>query len=112
MSKVVALTGGASGIGAATVARLLAAGCRVYVLDVAAPGEGTDRLDEAKPLKRGQVLAQGRPVDAALNREPADVESRSRSLGEKEDEVTDGFIFPETPPADDFLLIERGKDLV
>jgi len=37
MGKVVALTGGASGIGAATVARLLAAGCRVYVLDVAAP---------------------------------------------------------------------------
>lgn len=37
MSKVVALTGGATGIGAATVERLLAADCRVYVLDVAQP---------------------------------------------------------------------------
>ena len=37
MSKVVALTGGATGIGAAAVARLVAADCRVYVLDVARP---------------------------------------------------------------------------
>ncbi len=37
MSKVVALTGGATGIGAAAVARLVAADCRVYVLDVATP---------------------------------------------------------------------------
>ena len=37
MSKVVALTGGATGIGAATVTRLLAADYRVYVLDVAKP---------------------------------------------------------------------------
>jgi NAD(P)-dependent dehydrogenase (short-subunit alcohol dehydrogenase family) len=37
MGKVVALTGGATGIGAATAERLLAADCRVYVLDVAAP---------------------------------------------------------------------------
>ncbi len=37
MSKVVALTGGATGIGAATVARLLAADCQVFVLDVAEP---------------------------------------------------------------------------
>ncbi len=37
MSKVIALTGGATGIGAATVTRLIAADCEVYVLDVAAP---------------------------------------------------------------------------
>jgi NAD(P)-dependent dehydrogenase (short-subunit alcohol dehydrogenase family) len=37
MDKIVALTGGATGIGAAAVARLIAADCQVYVLDVAAP---------------------------------------------------------------------------
>ena len=37
MSNVVALTGGATGIGAASVQRLLAADCRVYVLDVVRP---------------------------------------------------------------------------
>jgi NAD(P)-dependent dehydrogenase (short-subunit alcohol dehydrogenase family) len=37
MGKVVALTGGANGIGAAAVARLVAADCEVHVLDVAAP---------------------------------------------------------------------------
>jgi NAD(P)-dependent dehydrogenase (short-subunit alcohol dehydrogenase family) len=37
MRKTVVVTGGASGIGAAVVARLNAANCRVYVLDVAQP---------------------------------------------------------------------------
>jgi len=37
MAKVVALTGGATGIGAATVARLRAADCEIHVLDVADP---------------------------------------------------------------------------
>jgi NAD(P)-dependent dehydrogenase (short-subunit alcohol dehydrogenase family) len=37
MGRVVALTGGATGIGAATVARLCAAACDVYVLDVVEP---------------------------------------------------------------------------
>ncbi len=37
MGKTVVLSGGATGIGAAAVTRLLAAGSRVYVLDVAAP---------------------------------------------------------------------------
>jgi NAD(P)-dependent dehydrogenase (short-subunit alcohol dehydrogenase family) len=37
MGKTVVLTGGTNGIGAATVARLRATDCRVYVLDVAKP---------------------------------------------------------------------------
>jgi NAD(P)-dependent dehydrogenase (short-subunit alcohol dehydrogenase family) len=37
MGKTVVLTGGTTGIGAATVARLRAADCQVYVLDVAKP---------------------------------------------------------------------------
>lgn len=39
MGKRVVVTGGASGMGAATVERLLNAGCTVHVLDVAAPAE-------------------------------------------------------------------------
>lgn len=37
MTKSVAITGGANGMGAATVARLQAEGCQTYVLDIAAP---------------------------------------------------------------------------
>ena len=37
MRKVIVLTGGATGMGAATVARLVAADCDVHVLDVNQP---------------------------------------------------------------------------
>jgi NAD(P)-dependent dehydrogenase (short-subunit alcohol dehydrogenase family)/uncharacterized protein YndB with AHSA1/START domain len=40
VSKVVVLTGGATGIGAAAAARLVDAGCDVYVLDVRPPADG------------------------------------------------------------------------
>ena len=68
MSKVVALTGGATGIGAATVARLLAADCRVYVLDVVAP---------TSPRTTFIHCDLGRPgaIDAAIAKLPDRVDS-------------------------------------
>ncbi len=63
MGKVVALTGGASGIGAAAVARLVAADCEVHVLDVVTP----------KAAHAGFVHCDlGRPdaIDVALRKLP------------------------------------------
>jgi NAD(P)-dependent dehydrogenase (short-subunit alcohol dehydrogenase family) len=71
MSKVVALTGGATGIGAAAVARLVAADCQVYVLDVAtptAPHTAFVHCDLGRPEAIDAALAQlPDRVDAVVN---------------------------------------------
>jgi NAD(P)-dependent dehydrogenase (short-subunit alcohol dehydrogenase family) len=63
MSKVIALTGGATGIGAAALARLVAADCQVHVLDVvkpAAPHAGFVHCD----------LGRADAIDAAVAKLP------------------------------------------
>lgn len=63
MGKVIVLTGGATGIGAAAATRLLAAGCEVHVLDVVAP---------TLPNTRFVHCDVGRPeaIDAAIQKLP------------------------------------------
>ena len=63
MAPVVALTGGATGIGAATVARLRVAGCEIHVLDVAEP-----KTDGARYIHCD--LGDPRSIDAAIARLP------------------------------------------
>ena len=71
MSKIVVLTGGATGIGAATVTRLLAADCQVYVLDVKAPTHRGVRFTHcdsvAAGCDRAAVVALPRTIDALVN---------------------------------------------
>ncbi len=64
MEKVVAITGGATGIGAATVTRLRAANCEVHVLDIAAPADTTLRFIPCD-------LSQREAIDAAAKQLPA-----------------------------------------
>ena len=67
MSKTIVLTGGAAGMGAATVARLIAADCEVHVLDVVPP-DATGICFH--PCDLGDPLA----IDAALENLPARVD--------------------------------------
>jgi NAD(P)-dependent dehydrogenase (short-subunit alcohol dehydrogenase family) len=57
MSRIIALTGGATGIGAATVARLLAADCQVHVLDVATPRGARTPFIHCDLLRRDSIDA-------------------------------------------------------
>ena len=57
MAKVIALTGGATGIGAATVARLVAAGCEMHILDVAAPAEPRAKFIHCDLARRDAIDA-------------------------------------------------------
>jgi NAD(P)-dependent dehydrogenase (short-subunit alcohol dehydrogenase family) len=59
MSRTVVLTGGANGIGGATLTRLLAADCQVHVLDVVAPTQAGCRFIACD-------LGDPRAIDAAL----------------------------------------------
>jgi NAD(P)-dependent dehydrogenase (short-subunit alcohol dehydrogenase family) len=68
MSKTVVLTGGATGIGAATVTRLLAADCRVYVLDVKAPTQAGVRFTPCD-------LSQPTKIDAGVATLPAKIDA-------------------------------------
>lgn len=68
MAKVVVLTGGATGMGAATVERLLQRGCQIFVLDVVAPAE--QRITYL-PCD----LSDPRQIDAALAALPPRVDS-------------------------------------
>ena len=64
MNKVIVLTGGASGMGAATVVRLVAADCEVHVLDVHPPDAGGVRFHECD-------LGNPSAIDATLANLPA-----------------------------------------
>ena len=68
MRKSVVLTGGATGIGAATVARLLAAGHDVHVLDIAAPAERNASFVECD-------LGRRETIDHAIARLPDAVDA-------------------------------------
>jgi len=68
MSKLVVLTGGATGIGAATVTRLLAADCQVYVLDVKPPAHAGTRFIHCD-------MSQPSAIDAAIAALPARIDS-------------------------------------
>ncbi len=63
MSKVIALTGGATGIGAATAARLMAADCEVSVLDIVAPAAHHTTFVHCD-------LARAEAIDAAIAQLP------------------------------------------
>jgi NAD(P)-dependent dehydrogenase (short-subunit alcohol dehydrogenase family) len=69
--KTVVLTGGATGIGAATTTRLLAADCQVHVLDVAAPPHAGCRFvacDLGRPEAIDTAIAQlPQRIDALVN---------------------------------------------
>jgi len=71
MSKVVALTGGATGIGAAAAARLVAADCQVYILDVVSPSAahtGFVHCDLGRPAAIDAAIAKlPRQLDAVVN---------------------------------------------
>jgi NAD(P)-dependent dehydrogenase (short-subunit alcohol dehydrogenase family) len=71
VSHVIVLTGGASGIGAAAVARLEAAGCELHVLDVAPPEAAGARFvacDLGRPEAIERALGQlPDRVDALVN---------------------------------------------
>jgi NAD(P)-dependent dehydrogenase (short-subunit alcohol dehydrogenase family) len=71
MTKTVVLTGGASGIGGATLTRLLSADCQIHVLDVVAPAQAGCRFiacDLGDPRAIDATLAQLPPrVDALIN---------------------------------------------
>jgi NAD(P)-dependent dehydrogenase (short-subunit alcohol dehydrogenase family) len=71
MGKVVVLTGGATGIGAATAARMLAADCQLHVLDVAAPtlnGARFVHCDLGRPAAiDAAVAALPARIDALIN---------------------------------------------
>jgi NAD(P)-dependent dehydrogenase (short-subunit alcohol dehydrogenase family) len=70
MGKRVVVTGGASGMGAATVVRLVNAGCAVHVLDVAAPTERRvefTRCDLGDPAAIERVARELGAVDALVN---------------------------------------------
>ena len=67
MSKVIVLTGGATGMGAATVSRLVAAGCEVHVLDVSPPEAPTVRLHLCD-------LGSPAEIDATLSNLPAAID--------------------------------------
>jgi NAD(P)-dependent dehydrogenase (short-subunit alcohol dehydrogenase family) len=64
MHRTVVLTGGATGIGAAAVRRLVAADCQVYVLDVAAP-------TQAGCVFTACDLGEPAAIDAAIAHLPA-----------------------------------------
>lgn len=66
--KTVALTGGASGIGAATLTRLEARGCTVYVLDRIAP-----KSQDALHIECN--LAEAASIEAALAALPTQIDS-------------------------------------
>lgn len=68
MSKIVVLTGGATGIGAAAVTRLLAADSNVYVLDVKAPAGTSTRFVHCD-------LSEPATIDAAIDRLPARIDA-------------------------------------
>ena len=68
MSKIVVLTGGTTGIGAATVTRLLAADCQVYVLDVKPTTEPGVRFLPCD-------LSQPTAIDAAIDGLPARIDA-------------------------------------
>jgi NAD(P)-dependent dehydrogenase (short-subunit alcohol dehydrogenase family) len=68
MTQVVALTGGATGIGAATVARLRAAACEIHVLDVVEPTAGEVRFVRCD-------LGDPASIDAAIAHLPARVDA-------------------------------------
>src|SRR5262245_49242205 len=68
MSKIVVLTGGTTGIGAATVTRLLAADCQVFVLDVKPTTEPGVRFVYCD-------LSQPTEIDAAIDGLPARIDA-------------------------------------
>jgi NAD(P)-dependent dehydrogenase (short-subunit alcohol dehydrogenase family) len=68
MAQLVALTGGATGIGAATVARLCAADCDVYVLDVVEPTVSGVRFVHCN-------LADPVAIDAAIAALPSQLDA-------------------------------------
>jgi NAD(P)-dependent dehydrogenase (short-subunit alcohol dehydrogenase family) len=68
MNRVVVLTGGATGIGAATVARLHAAQCQVHVLDVAAPADRAAHFIQCD-------LSDPRAIDAAVMQLPTPIDA-------------------------------------
>jgi NAD(P)-dependent dehydrogenase (short-subunit alcohol dehydrogenase family) len=69
MQQVIVLTGGATGIGAATAARLRAAGCELHVLDVRAPAAELGAHFVACDLGRRQA------IDAVLDQLPGRVDA-------------------------------------
>jgi NAD(P)-dependent dehydrogenase (short-subunit alcohol dehydrogenase family) len=67
MEKVIVLTGGATGIGAATVSKLKARGCQVIILDVFEPASASGtfiRCDLSDPSS----------IDAAIKRLPSQID--------------------------------------
>ena len=62
-----ALTGGATGIGAATAARLRAEGHEVVVFDIQQP-QGDDRWIRLDLMDQGSVVAALEAADGDLNR--------------------------------------------
>ena len=64
MSKVIVLTGGATGMGAATVTRLVAADCDVHVLDVTAPEASEVRLTVYNLLGRRVLTVLNQRMEA------------------------------------------------
>ena len=74
MDKTIVLTGGASGIGAATAHRLLHAGCTVHVLDVQPP------TDPALPFIRCD-LGDRAAIDAAMLQLPARIDALVQVAG-------------------------------
>jgi len=68
MKKVVAITGGANGIGAAVVARLRAADCEMHVLDIAAPTDAAARFIPCD-------LSQSDAIDAAARQLPPQLDA-------------------------------------
>jgi NAD(P)-dependent dehydrogenase (short-subunit alcohol dehydrogenase family) len=68
MAKVVALTGGATGIGAATVARFCAADCEVYVLDLVEPKAADVRFVRCN-------LGDPAAIDAAIAQLPSQLDA-------------------------------------
>jgi len=68
MAKVIALTGGATGIGAATAARLMAADCDVHILDITAPAASHSRFIHCD-------LGREDAIDAAIKQLPARIDA-------------------------------------
>lgn len=68
MSQTVVITGGATGMGAATVERLLAKDCRVYLLDIAEPTESDATYIACD-------LSDPEQIDAAIAALPAQIDS-------------------------------------
>jgi len=70
MTRTIALTGGANGIGAATVARLESQGCEVHILDVTTPAKTTSQTTYI-PCN----LASSTSIAHALNQLPNSIDA-------------------------------------